>query len=40
MPSAFIYNQTTKMKKKRITYGVYGMMEYQDRQSHTQSIVH
>lgn len=30
MPSAFIYNnQTTKMKKKRITYGVYGMMEYQ-----------
>lgn len=29
MPSAFIYNnQTTKMKKKRITYGVYGMMEY------------
>lgn len=29
MPSAFIYNQTTDMKKKRITYGVYGMMEYQ-----------
>lgn len=29
MPSAFIYNQTTEMKKKRITYGVYGMMEYQ-----------
>lgn len=30
MPSAFIIiNQTTKMKKKRITYGVYGMMEYQ-----------
>ena len=30
MPSAFIYNnQTTKMKKKRITYGVYGMMENQ-----------
>lgn len=29
MPSAFIYNQTTTMKKKRITYGVYGMMEYQ-----------
>lgn len=29
MPSAFIYNQTTKMKKKRIIYGVYGMMEYQ-----------
>ena len=30
MPSAFIYNnQTTKMKKKRIPYGVYGMMEYQ-----------
>lgn len=29
MPSAFIYNKTTKMKKKRITYGVYGMMEYQ-----------
>lgn len=28
MPSAFIYNQTD-MKKKRITYGVYGMMEYQ-----------
>ena len=29
MPSAFIYNKTTEMKKKRITYGVYGMMEYQ-----------
>lgn len=29
MPSAFIYNQTTDMKKKRITYGVFGMMEYQ-----------
>lgn len=30
MPSAFIIiNQTTKMKKKRITYGVYGLMEYQ-----------
>ena len=30
MPSAFIIiNQTTTMKKKRITYGVYGMMEYQ-----------
>ena len=29
MPSAFIYNQTTGMKKKRITYGVFGMMEYQ-----------
>ncbi len=30
MPSAFIIiNQTTEMKKKRITYGVYGMMEYQ-----------
>ena len=30
MPSAFIIiNQTTKMKKKRLTYGVYGMMEYQ-----------
>lgn len=29
MPSAFIYNQTTNMKKKRITYGVFGMMEYQ-----------
>lgn len=29
MPSAFIYNQTTDMKKKRITYGVCGMMEYQ-----------
>lgn len=30
MPSAFIYNnQTTIMKKKRITYGVTGMMEYQ-----------
>lgn len=29
MPSAFINNQTTDMKKKRITYGVYGMMEYQ-----------
>ena len=29
MPSAFIYNQTTEMKKKRITYGVCGMMEYQ-----------
>ena len=29
MPSAFIYNQTTEMKKKRITYGVHGMMEYQ-----------
>ena len=28
MPSAFIYNKTTEMKKKRITYGVYGMMEY------------
>lgn len=29
MPSAFIYNKTTEMKKKRRTYGVYGMMEYQ-----------
>lgn len=30
MPSAFIIiNQTTTMKKKRITYGVNGMMEYQ-----------
>lgn len=29
MPSAFIYNKTTEMKKKRITYGVYDMMEYQ-----------
>ena len=29
MPFAFIYNQTTDMKKKRITYGVFGMMEYQ-----------
>lgn len=29
MPSAFIYNKTTEMKKKKITYGVYGMMEYQ-----------
>ena len=29
MPSAFIYNQTIEMKKKRITYGVCGMMEYQ-----------
>lgn len=29
MPSAFIYSKTTEMKKKRITYGVYGMMEYQ-----------
>lgn len=29
MPSAFIYNKTTEIKKKRITYGVYGMMEYQ-----------
>lgn len=29
MPSAFSYNKTTEMKKKRITYGVYGMMEYQ-----------
>ncbi len=29
MPSAFIYIKTTTMKKKRITYGVYGMMEYQ-----------
>lgn len=29
MPSAFIYNHTTTMKKKRITYGVNGMMEYQ-----------
>lgn len=29
MPSAFIYNKTTEMKKKRITYGVYGMIEYQ-----------
>lgn len=29
MPSAFIYNKTTEMKKKRITYGVHGMMEYQ-----------
>lgn len=30
MPSAFIIiNQTTTMKKKRITYGVTGMMEYQ-----------
>ena len=30
MPSAFvIINQTKTMKKKRITYGVIGMMEYQ-----------
>ena len=29
MPSAFINHQTHIMKKKRITYGVYGMMEYE-----------